>query len=107
MPAKRVWTEAESIELRRMIDNRASTAAMAARFGVGPQHMRRMIHALGYRAVGKNVDPHWQMPAPKAEPTAVDPDNREQNWWPLPSGHPETWGPIVRGTILEGQDYPR
>ena len=25
---------------------------------------------------------------------------------PLPSGHPLTWGAIVKGTVLEDQPYP-
>ena len=25
---------------------------------------------------------------------------------PMPAGHPVTWGLLVNGTVLQGQDYP-
>lgn len=41
-------------------------------------------------------------PAPKHEPLrTARPDG-----YPLPPGHPVTWGAITRGTCLEGSAYP-
>jgi hypothetical protein len=40
-------------------------------------------------------------PPPKPQPPAEDP-NRP----PLPAGHPQTWGLLTAGTLLDGAPYP-
>ncbi|HET6183792.1 MAG TPA: AsnC family protein [Acetobacteraceae bacterium] len=42
-----------------------------------------------------------------ARPCAPDPDSAQPEVRePLPAGHPDTWGALIKGTPLDGLPYP-
>ena len=87
MPRKIVWTEVQDAKIRRMRSENASWDCIAAAVGV----TRWTAIERGSRLLGA------RLPPPDFEPLGEDPERP-----PLPSGHPETWGPIIKGTSLEG-----
>ncbi len=91
MPPKLLWTEARDTQIRRLRASGATWdviahALLLSRFTVIERGRRIGAHR-----------PRLQTLAPPAD----DPDRP-----PLPAGHPRTWGPINRGTTLEGTPYP-
>lgn len=50
---------------------------------------------------------HVKPPHPFQVPdTPNDPPPRDNRFWEaLPPGHPDTWGVIVRGSVLDGVEY--
>jgi hypothetical protein len=106
MPGKkRIWTEAEDEALRQMIAAGGSTNDAAARFGCGRQYALAHAKKIGAMQPRKKGDYVREFRSESREFVEQPPYKREAS--PLRPGHPETWGPIVRGTILEGQEYPR
>lgn len=102
MPAKREWTADEIERLRRLVGQRMRTVDLARHYHVSPQYMRKVVSGIGFHSVGRGENAHW---ADKAESPKVADHTREQNWWPLPAGHPVPWQAITRGTCLEGAPY--
>lgn len=96
MPAKREWTADEIERLRELTARGESSNDAASVFGVSPGHLRKIRAAHGIEVT--------RTPAQRPFGPTI-PDTREQNWWPLPAGHPVTWQAITRGTYLEGAPY--
>jgi hypothetical protein len=90
MPKRIVWTEVQDMKIRRMRAERASWDIIAIAVGV----TRWTVIERG-RRLGARLPPH------DFEPPAEDPERS-----PMPPGHPETWGVIIRGTSLDGMLYP-
>jgi len=90
MPKRIVWTEVQDMKIRRMRAERASWDNIAIAVGV----TRWTVIERG-RRLGARLPPH------DFEPPAEDPERS-----PMPPGHPETWGVIIRGTSLDGMHYP-
>ena len=90
MPKKIEWTEAQDLTIRRMRAESATWDAIAHAIGVTRWTVIERGRRLGAR-----------LPPPDYEPPAEDPERP-----PMPPGHPESWGAIIRGTCLEGMPYP-
>jgi hypothetical protein len=90
MPKRIVWTEAQDLKIKRMRTERASWDSIAAAVGV----TRWTVIERGRRL-------NARLPSPDSESPTEDPERPS-----LPPGHPETWQPIIKGTILEGVTYP-
>ena len=90
MPNKRLWTDAQDTQLRRLRAEGACWDAIAAALGLTPWATIARGRLIGAR-----------LPPPDFVPPPEDP-LRE----PLPAGDPRTWGPITAGTVLEGSPYP-
>lgn len=88
MAAKHEWSEADWSEFLAKRAAHGRTVNIARRFGISPALVRK---------IGKRLDAE----APPPVETRV----LEQNWWPLPAGHPVTWSAITRNTSLEGAPY--
>ena len=90
MPKKIVWTEAQDLKIKRMRAENASWDCIATAVGVTRWTVIERGRRLGAR-----------LPPADFIPPAEDPDRPA-----LPSGHPATWDPIIKGTPLEGTPYP-
>jgi hypothetical protein len=90
MPKKIVWTEVQDTKIKRMRAESASWDNIAIAVGVTRWTAIERGRRLGAR-----------LPPPDFEPPQEDPERPA-----LPPGHPETWGSITRGTMLEGMPYP-
>jgi hypothetical protein len=90
MPKKIQWTEAQDLKIRRMRAERATWDTIAEAIGVTRWTVIERGRRLGAR-----------LPPPEFEPDGEDPERPA-----LPPGHPDTWGPIIKGTCLEGSPYP-
>jgi hypothetical protein len=90
MPKRIEWTAVQDIKIKRMRAERTSWDIIAIAVGV----TRWTVIERG-RRLGARLPPH------SFEPPPEDPERS-----PLPPGHGETWGAIVRGTFLEGIPYP-
>lgn len=90
MPKRIEWTEVQDLKIRRMRAESESWDAIAIAIGVTRWTAIERGRRLGAR-----------LPPPDHEPCGEDPERPA-----LPSGHPETWGAIIRGTFLEGTPYP-
>lgn len=104
MRPKRIWTTAEDEEIRQRIAAGASTIELGKRFGVGRQCLLEHAKAIGAkqpRPIGKKFTPRPFNSRSETHTVVAYP----REIWPLPPGHPESWGPIVRGTCLEGEPY--
>jgi len=88
--AKKVWTEAEDAMILQKRGECASWDAITAALG----SVTRWTVIQRGDAIGA------VLPEPE-EVEAEDPDRP-----PYPAGHPVTWGPITKGTCLEGNPYP-
>jgi hypothetical protein len=91
MPKRIVWTEAQDMQIRRMRASRASWDIIAAAVGV----TRWTVIERGRRL-------NARLPPPDTDDQPIEDPERP----PLPAGHPESWGAIIRGTTLEGVVYP-
>jgi hypothetical protein len=91
MPKRIVWTEAQDTQIRRMRADRSSWDTIAAAVGV----TRWTVIERGRRL-------NARLPTPVTHDRSFDDTERA----PLPPGHPESWGAIIRGTTLEGVVYP-
>ena len=90
MPRKIAWTEGQDMTIRRMRAEAASWDVIAISVGVTRWTVIERGRRLGAR-----------LPPPDFDPPPADPDRPS-----LPSGHPDTWGIIIKGTTLEGMPYP-
>ncbi len=90
MPKRIEWTEVQDTKIKRMRSESASWDVIAVAVGVTRWTVIERGRRLGAR-----------LPPPDFEPAPDDPERPS-----LPSGHAETWGPIVRGTSIEGMPYP-
>lgn len=90
MPKKIEWTDAQDLKIKRMRAERASWDSIALSVGVTRWTVIERGRRIGAR-----------LPPPDFEQRSADPDRP-----PLPPGHPETWGVINKGMLLEGMPYP-
>lgn len=90
MPRKIEWTAVQDMKIIQMRAESASWDSIAAEVGVTRWTAIERGRRLGAR-----------LPPADIEPLTDDPDRP-----PLPPGHPETWGAIVKGMCLEGMPYP-
>lgn len=88
MAAKHEWSEVDWSEFLAMRAAHDRTVNIARRFGISPALVRK---------IGKRLDAET--------PPLVETRALEQDWWPLPAGHPVSWGAITAGTVLEGEVY--
>ena len=89
MHVKLLWTDASDTRIRRMRAEGASWDTIAAQLLVSRWSAIERGRAIGARAP-------LRPPAPAADPA------REA----LPAGHPDSWGAITAGTLLDGSAYP-
>jgi hypothetical protein len=89
MPGKRVWTEGQDAQIRRLRTEGASWDVIALLLGL----TRSIIIE---RARHLNV----VRPPANAAPSMDESDRA-----PLPAGHPDSWGAINRGTLLENMPF--
>ena len=89
MPGKRVWTEGQDAQIRRLRTEGASWDVIALL-------LRLTRGIIIERARHLNVE---RPPANAA--ASMDESDRA----PLPAGHAESWGAINRGTVLEGAPF--
>lgn len=87
------WTDQLDAAISRMRHAEQTWEGIAAAIGVSRWKIIERAKIIGV----------WTPPLPrKADPeTFAPPDERE----PFEPGHPETWGAITRGTLLEGAPY--
>lgn len=89
MPAALSWTPGQDATIRRMRGERATWDKIAAELRVSRWTLIARGQLIGAR-----------LPAPIVVP--IEDPERD----PLPPGHPETWGAIIKGTCLAGTAYP-
>ena len=90
MPVKIVWTDAQDLKIKRLRTERAPWETIAAEAGVSVWAAMDRARRIGAR-----------LPPPDYRPDPEDPERE-----PRPAGHPDCWGPIVAGTLLDGMAYP-
>lgn len=89
MPLKHTWTDAEDALVRTIDGPKGVTRADVAReLGMSSWAVRERMTRIGHR--------------PEAT-TAVDFIDLGRD--PLPAGHEISWGAIVAGSCIEGQEY--
>ena len=89
MPRKTVWTDGQDAQIRRLRTEGASWDIIALALG-----FTRWTVIERARAIGAEHRP------PNARPFVEDAERP-----PLPAGHAESWGAIVRGTCLENAPF--
>ncbi len=90
MPKRIEWTEVQDMKIKRMRAERISWDIIALAVGVTRWTVIERGRRLGAR-----------LPPADFEPPPEDPERP-----PLPSGHPASWGAIIKGTLSEGMAYP-
>lgn len=90
MPKKIEWTEVQDLKIKRMRAERVSWDVIAVAVGV----TRWTVIERGRRLGARLPPADFELPPEDPERPA------------LPPGHPDTWGAITRGTVLEGVPYP-
>jgi len=86
MPRKTVWTDGQDTQIRRLRTEGATWGGIAQILC-----LTRSLVVARARALGVENPPAHALAVPDEADRAS-----------LPSGHRETWNPIVRGTSLEG-----
>ena len=90
LPKKIEWTLVQDTQIKRMRAEAASWDTIAAAIGV-----------TRWTAIERGRRINARLPPPDFEPPPEDPERPA-----LPAGHGATWGMMIRGTCLEGMDYP-
>jgi hypothetical protein len=90
MPKRIEWTEVQDMKIKRMRAEREAWDVIAVAVGVTRWTVIERGRRIGAR-----------LPPADFEPLQDDPERSA-----LPSGHTETWGAIIQGTLLEGVPYP-
>lgn len=102
MPAKRTWTDSDTETLRKMTSEGISSPVIAHRLGVSEGYIRNQRQRFCLE-----LPPHLARRnaylKPPVMPVVIVPETKRTE--AFPPGHPETWGPITRGTCLEGVPY--
>lgn len=97
MLRKREWTDAEHELLAEWLSCNTPTVEMAKRFGISAPYLRKHLNDIGLKPPGwkSRYRPNSAVSVKEADaaPPSI-PESRCQNWWPLPAGHPESWGAI-------------
>jgi len=82
------WSPAQDMQIRRRRIEGASWETIAAELALPPRDVAARGHRLGA--------------ARSRTPGAAQDALRE----PLPAGHPDSWGALTAGTVLQGLPYP-
>jgi hypothetical protein len=90
VPKRIEWTEVQDMKIKRMRAESVSWDIIAVAVGVTRWTVIERGRRIGAR-----------LPPADYEPPPEDPERLA-----LPPGHLETWGAIVKGTLLEGFPYP-
>ena len=90
MRAGVVWTAALDAKLLGLRASGAAWGDIAREFETGRYTVVERGRRLGARKT------------PRARPVVLEDRDRP----PRPAGHPDSWGLITAGTVLEGQAYP-
>jgi hypothetical protein len=98
MGAPRIWTAAELDLIATMRADKQTWDAIAGRIGTTRTTLTNKAVKMGLWTRGSTTGA--TIPKPLRE------DDPERYRAPYPAGHAETWGVIVRGSVLEGQPYP-
>lgn len=98
MPAPRTWTDGEIKRLQEL-NGSVPAEALASEFGCCRSALIEKEHRLGIR---RNRLASAPIATSKYHPLPPFP----RDWQPLPAGHPETWGLLTRGTVLDGTAWP-
>ena len=93
MPVKMDWSTAQDAELRRLRAACVTWDDVAMRMGIGRNTGIERARRIGI--------PKRGAVQPQSLPIVEAVDRR-----PRPAGHPDSWGAITRGTVLEGEAYP-
>lgn len=97
----RNWTDAEIGRLRRA-GGLISSTVLALEFNCCRSAVLDKERKLGIRRQKREA--RGRTPVTKSKYYAVPPFPRDEQ--PLPAGHPETWGLLTRGTVLDGTPWP-
>jgi hypothetical protein len=89
VPRKTVWTEGQDTQIRRLRTEGASWDIIALVLGLARWTVIERGKVIGV-----------ERPPPNAVP-CLDESGRA----PLPAGHPDSWGAITRGSLLEGARF--
>lgn len=84
------WTAAQDAQLRRLRAEGSDWGDIARVLG----RERAEVEARGAAISARRPPPDFIPP----------PDNPDRE--PLSAGHPRSWGALVKGTLLDGDDYP-
>jgi len=91
MPACKTWAKARDEQLRDLREAGLTWDGIAEAMGLGRNTVLERARKIGIRM--------WRPRAPAALVEARDRPPRQ-------AGHPQTWGMITAGTVLEGERYP-
>jgi hypothetical protein len=91
MPACKTWAKARDEQLRDLREAGLTWDGIAEAMGLGRNTVLERARKIGIRM--------WRQRAPAALVEARDRPPRQ-------AGHPQTWGMITAGTVLEGERYP-
>lgn len=96
MRQPRNWTaeDAALIQTRRL--EKLPWTAIAAEFDCAKHALKKFAKANGL----------WDAPLPSLRIGGGAAEMFDPNRPPYPPGHPHTWEPITRGTLLHGMEYP-
>jgi hypothetical protein len=86
-----VWTETRDEQLRALREAGLTWDAIAGAMDLGRNTVLERARKIGVRM--------WRQRAPAEMVEARDRPARQ-------AGHPQTWGMITAGTVLEGERYP-
>jgi hypothetical protein len=86
-----VWTEALDEQLRILREARLTWDRVAVEMGLGRNTVLERARRIGARTKRRSL--------PVEATEARDRPAR-------PAGHPQTWGMLTAGTVLEGEAYP-
>lgn len=91
------WTPQREHAVVRMLEDGVSIPEIAIALGVSTSSLRRRIGIIA---------PGWQGETAGAPIKAKEPDKTVEDRQALPAGSPTSWGALIRGTCLEGLEWP-
>lgn len=100
---KWIWTAEQDAALAAVLKAGGTTTDAAQRLGCCRQHALARAKVIGLR---QSRNGYVRPPSARSIYYAGALPEGRDSWWPLPAGHPVSWTCIVRGTMLEGQEYP-
>lgn len=101
MAAPRLWTDRE-IERFREANGLVPADSLAAEFRCCRSCVLDQERRLGICRPKREVLGRKRVNQSRYHPLPPFP----RDWQPLPAGHPETWGLLTRGTVLDGTAWP-
>jgi hypothetical protein len=89
VPRKTLWTEGQDTQIRRLRTEGASWDVIALALGLARWTVIERGRLIGLERPPANA--------------VASPDESDRP--PLPAGHKESWGAIIRNTILDGMPF--